>query len=157
MKIEKYNNLNFSVCLLIISFPWEFSPHFKFRQKMSCFPLPCLPSLEVVLMICTVGCDVSKLWSSSGGVSFNSMFFSLLILFSWFVYKISSFPRHAPRVTAAAFPPDWRGGKFKRCTIVTLLCGRVPWPTSKNEFFVKSHDLLGTNVMSFTTTAYKVH
>ena len=55
----------------------EFSPHFKFRQKMSCFPLPCLPSLEVDLMICTGGWDVSRLWSSCSaefGVSFNSIF-----------------------------------------------------------------------------------
>ena len=69
----------------------KFSPHFKFRQKMSCFSslfpsLPCLPSLEVDLMICTVGCDVSKLWSSTAGVSFNSILvflkdFSCLRLF----------------------------------------------------------------------------
>ena len=104
----------------------EFSPHFKFRQKMSCFPLPCLPSLEVDLMICTGGWDVSRLWSSCSaefGVSFNSIFlffdtkhffFFQLLFFreinvcfenTWKTEKNTD--THGPSTAADACPPGF--------------------------------------------------
>lgn len=112
---------------------------------MSCFSslfpsLPCLPSLEVDLMICTVGCDVSKLWSSTAGVSFNSilvflkdfsclpLFFLLLAVFSMFTQhkksQLVAFTSAAPLTkiltVAPAFLPSLvlckERGKFKNVT-----------------------------------------
>ena len=115
-------------------------------KKCLVFPLPCLPSLEVDLMICTVGCDVSKLWSSTAGVSFNSILvffpcffqvFSLLFFFCLHNKKSAGlyFSGSSEGLTGASngrrracfpslyFTSKVERGKFKKVT----------WPAEKHH------------------------